>query len=959
MKRGYHHRLSIARSGRVLLRMRLVLVLITYVGAIANPARSDDALNLINSEVPITSRNSDADFEFFEKSIRPILVEHCYECHSGDEDSGGLLLDSRDALAQGGDSGAAIVSGRPEDSLLIQAVRYGNRDLQMPPKNRLENAQIKLLENWIGRGAPDPRMTTLADQAAASGMSVEDGRDFWSFRPVDSPPVPSFVDNEWIRTPIDAFVFEKLLGKGITPAPRADRETLIRRITYDLIGLPPTRRQIEAFVADSSPDAIENLVDRLLASPQYGVRWGRHWLDVARYADSNGLDENLAFGNAWRYRDYVVQSINDDKPFDRFLVEQIAGDLLPAKTLETQTATGFLVLGAKVLAEPDDEKLVMDTVDEQIDVIGKTFLGMTLGCVRCHDHKFDPVKQTDYYSLAAIFKSTKTFGDTKTGAIKHWNEIDFASDDELSAIKAVEEEIAKKKAEATKFKNSTLASIRSNARKQAVDYLIAATKIDIDTPLNEIEKVALPHGLHPRILHHCRRHLKFHADDAFFRAWHSAKGDDHASQVERHYRPLFLELEQAVAKSDDSNEKTVKLSDPRLEQAWHAVRDPSGFLAVPTKAEFAFDDKALAEYNLKMDEARLFESRAPDRLSAMGVTDSTVHHSLPIHIRGSHLNLGNPVTREFPKVMRTSSVRPVFPNNQSGRLELAKWMASSLHPLTARVYVNRVWARHFGTGIVASTENFGVLGDRPSHPKLLDWLARDFIQNGWSTKQLHRMIIRSSTYQMAALHPNDEMASKTDPENRLRWKFPVWRLDAEQIRDSILAASGDLDLSIGGKTIPLRNRQFVFDHTSVDHTKYDSLRRAMYLPVIRNHLYSLFQQFDFPDPTMPTGSRQSTTVAPQALWMMNSDLMMDAASKIAGETLSLSAGEASRVEFAYHRILSRQPTENETRQALTFIRESSHGEAFDSQTVDPVAINRSWILFCQSLLASNEFIFVK
>lgn len=896
-----------------------------------------------------------AGLEFFEKSVRPLLVKHCYKCHAADEDSGGLLLDSRDAILKGGDSGAAIVPGDPNKSLLIEAVRYTNSDLKMPPKNRLPAADIELLEKWVAMGAPDPRTPVVAGAAPApTGMSIEEGRQFWSFKPVSDPSLPEVRTPGWVQTPIDAFVLAKLEASGLQPAPRADKRTLIRRVTFDLTGLPPTPKEIEAFLADESSDAFKKVVERLLDSPAYGVRWGRHWLDVARYADSNGLDENLAFGNAWRYRDYVVNAFNNDKPFNRFLIEQLAGDLVPEANQETKTATGFLVLGAKVLAEPDREKLEMDTIDEQLDSTGKAFLGMTLGCVRCHDHKFDPIKQTDYYALAAIFKSTRTFGDTNTGAIKHWREYSFASQDDLDKLKAVDKLIADKKAAAASFKTAATIKLRNEARAKATEYLVAAAGFDPSMPLTQVEAIAKPLGLHPRILHHCRLHLAYHQDDPFFIRWHELASAGDAAGIEKHYRPLFAAAEAALAAAQKANPKTNTLDDKSLEPVRAALYDAAGFLAVPPKPEFALDAATLAEYHRLADEARIVESNAADAAGAMGVSDGIVRNEVPIHIRGNHRNLGKPVSREFPEVMRTSSVRPILPVNQSGRLEFAQWMASTEHPLTARVYVNRLWRWHFGTGIVASTENFGRLGDRPSHPELLDWLARHFMENGWSTKEMQRLILASSVYQMGSTHPSETAGNQIDAENRLLWKFRLQRLEAEQIRDAILAVSGRLDETLGGKSVPLRNRQFVFDHTSIDHTKYDSLRRALYLPVIRNNVYTLFEQFDFPDPTMPTGNRNSTVVAPQALLMMNSELVMDSADEMARQLLDYSQDKAARVQAAYDRAFGRPPTDLETQRVLAFVAELTSGEGTNNDHEQ-----QAWALFCQSLLASNEFIYLR
>ena len=425
------------------------------------------------------------------------------------------------------------------------------------------------------------------------------------------------------------------------------------------------------------------------------------------------------------------------------------------------------------------------------------------------------------------------------------------------------------------------------------------------------------------------------------------------------YGPLFAAATggEAVERAPNQDAILGSVVLPDLKLVTEALKDRSGFLTVPPKPEFAFDDQTLAEYNRRMEAARVYESKARDVPAAMGVSDDTVLARLPIHIRGSHLNLGEEVGRDFPEVMRNSDVRPVFPRHQSGRLEFARWMASTQHPLTARVYVNRVWRWHFGQGLARTTENFGVLGDRPSHPELLDWLARWFMESGWSTKDLNRLILSSSTYQMSALHPHESDARKVDPDNRLLWKFRMQRLEPEQIRDSILAISGRLERTMAGKTVPLRNRQFVFNHTSVDHTRYDSLRRAVYLPVIRNNLYTMFEQFDFPDPTMPTGNRSETVVAPQALLMMNSDLVLDSADALAESLLQLSASDASRVEIAYQRVLGRYPDERESRRAIDFLAQIQSGARLNADAVDDQWISKGWSLFCQSLFASNEFIY--
>ncbi len=950
--------------------------------------------------VPIALRADDprAGMAYFEQHVRPLLIEHCYECHAADEQSGGLRLDSRAAWQVGGESGVALVSGQPEKSRLIEAVRYENLELQMPPSGKLSRTQIAALERWVEMGAPDPRdaeMTRTVTLSAEVGqrkvkaLSVEEGRDFWSLRPLTNPPVPSVHHRDWIQTPVDAFMLSQLETNGLHPAPPADRRTLIRRVTFDLVGLPPTPQEVDAFLEDSSPNAFQKVCERLLASPQYGERWGRHWLDVARYADSNGLDENLAYGNAWRYRDYVIESFNRDKPFDRFLTEQLAGDLLPQSNSETLTATGFLMLGAKVLAEPDVEKLVMDTVDEQIDAMGKVFLGMTFGCARCHDHKFDPILQADYYALAGFFKSTQTFAGTNMGAIKYWHEHELASARELEDLKAIDAEIAKKKKAASDYKSQAVSQIRSAAMHNAARYLAAASLCGSQPSLNEVKAIAQQFDLHARILFHLCGQLELRRDDPVLSVWHQQLADGSSAEAIEQYFDNLLDL---VAKDKSAGKATVTSQvdsltndtsgpeqsrdepplgetavdnvvaadedrEARVEQAQWLEKLLPELLVVPVQPEFAFDEQTLVEYYALMEAARVIESDAPDPTSIMGVSDGQVLTSVPVHIRGSHRNLGEPVARAFPTVMRTSDVSPVFPRRESGRLELARWMASSQHPLTARVYVNRVWRWHFGHGLVGSTENFGLLGDRASHPELLDWLARFFIESGWSTKELHRLLLASNIYQMSALHPHEDKALAVDSENQWLWKFRRVRLEAEQLRDALLFVSGQLDPRMGGKTVPLRNQQFVFNHTSEDYTKYDSLRRAVYLPVIRNNIYTLFEQFDFPDPTMPAGDRQATVVAPQALLLLNDELVMDAASGLATRVCQSFSQIEQRADWAYRLALSRPANDLEVRRATQFVRNVTNQQKTpNNNKLDEL---RAWTLFCQALLASNEFITVE
>ena len=459
---------------------------------------------------------------FFEQRIRPVLIEKCYECHSeGKKIKGGLALDHREALLHGGDSGPSLVPGEPDRSKLIEAIRYKNRDLQMPPKGALRPEEIRDLETWVRMGAPDPREAKAAAGGGKRIINMEEGRKFWSFTPVGSPAVPAVKNPAWVQTPVDAFVLAELEKAGLQPAPAADKRTLIRRATFDLTGLPPKPQEVADFLADGSTDAFGRVVERLLASPQYGERWGRHWLDVARYADSNGLDENVALGHAWRYRDYVVRAFNEDKPYNQFLIEQIAGDLLPAHETTSRedalAATAFLSLGAKVLAEPDVRKLEMDIIDDQLDTLGKAFMGMTVGCARCHDHKFDPFTHEDYYALAAIFRSTRSLADEKMGAIKFWYEHDVATPEQKAAKKQLEADVKAQTAKVTKYNADTRAALKADLQRRAGDYLAAAAALPDEPDYAQVQSVAQREGLRPRYLLTCRQYLARAGQVPFFK----------------------------------------------------------------------------------------------------------------------------------------------------------------------------------------------------------------------------------------------------------------------------------------------------------------------------------------------------------------------------------------------------------------------------------------------------------
>ena len=793
----------------------------------------------------------DAGNAFFEKKIRPVLVRYCYECHGEETQESDLRLDNYADLMRGGATGPAVVANNLDESLLIHVLRYEDEELQMPPDQKLADEIINDFVAWIEMGAPHPDAATTKVKPREDAVNWEKERKFWSFQAISNPATPTVKNSDWATNSLDHFVLAELEKQGLTPAPMADKTTLIRRVTFALTGLPPTPDQVQVFLADKSDDAYEKLIERLLESPAYGERWGRFWLDVVRYADSNGLDENIAHGNAWRYRDYVIQAFNDDIPFDQFIQEQLAGDLLESTdnielTNRRLVATGFLVLGPKVLAEGDQDKLAMDIIDEQIDTIGRAFMGMTIGCARCHDHKFDPISTEDYYALASIFKSTHTMESYKR--IAKWNENEVftptlrAEYDKLSAdIEATQAQV----------KETTAAANQELLKRLAVEKL--------------------------------------------------------PEKPETHYTAEFK------TKLEELNKQITSLTEQRGESP-----------------------------------------------SAMGVKEAEPVN-LKVHIRGSHLSLGKQVSRRMPQVFLHSTEFQI-PNEQSGRLQFANWLTSESHPLTARVLANRLWRWHFGKGIQGSTDNFGNLGDLPTNPALLDHAAQQLLQNNWSVKQWHRWVMNSSTYKMSSTFDTDD--SQQDPANIYLWRFPVRRLEAESIRDSILAVSGMLDREMGGSMLHVKNREFLFDHTSKDATDYSSLRRSVYLPVIRNNLYDFFQLFDFNDASVINGNRDTTTVAPQALFMMNSPLVEEASCQLAHQLEQLP--EKQQIIQLYQLAFSRQPSKAEFSLAKRYLRQFQATPITliegnnQEDTNEPMSAEfQALKLLCHSILASNEFIYVK
>lgn len=1028
---------------------------------------------------------------FFEKNIRPILTAQCLGCHSAASRPvmGGLRLDTREFALKGGSRGASIVPGNPAESLLLKAVLHTAGPLRMPPGPKMKDSDAAMLAEWIRMGAP---------WGASATTPVSATTTFWAFEAPKEPAVPAVKQHGWIRSPIDAFLLAPLEAKGLKPAAPADKRTLIRRASYDLTGLPPTVAEVREFLADESPGAFAKVVDRLLASPRYGERWGRHWLDVARYADSNGLDENLVYRNAYRYRDYVIAAFNKDKSFDRFLQEQLAGDLLPPpkdekEQYERWTATGFLSLGAKMLAEDDPVKMKMDIVDEQLDTTMRAFLGLTVGCARCHDHKFDPISQADYYSLAGIFTSSKTMDNFKV--VAKWHEHVLAPKEDRDRLAAHQASIEAKRREIAAITKSENERLKLEATDRIGAYLLAAADLQrdaqvriapIESAANAIvmDAASFSSGNVNRTLEKKKTNVPKDAKGPFFAEYtveapaageyqldilDQEKGSgtqdiwvngvwmkrgagpvqnraaspetggwtwlavvplksgtntvrlEHASRfpyfekilLAPHIGPLTPRtavqiankygvnpdfLDQLVDYLERSNGATASVlyawetlgtdaprsnwtspvaqlfqnhrgatreelashyealfrqavkegktaTDPAIKALSEFLREKFGPFRAPENARRYYAPSIREQLAKLDDEARKLEAAVPDLPHAMGIRENDSIDDLQIHIRGSHWTLGEKVPRGFLKVLGAQN-HLAIPAKESGRLQLAQWMTQKDHPLTSRVMVNRIWRGHFGRGIVRSVDNFGRLGEKPSNQPLLDWLALRFVEGGWSIKSMHRLIMLSSAYQMSTAY--DATAAERDPENVLLWRMPRRRLEAESIRDGILSVAGALVHVEGGSILKYKDRQYVANTAKGGDIDYDRPSRAVYIPVVRSSMYDVFQAFDLPDPSASNGDRDSTVVAPQALFMMNSSIMLRHSGTMAANLPQ--ADDETRIRTAYDRALSRPPTPTEIDEALTFLNRVQKEWQGDR--------SKAWQSFCKSLLSSNEFIYI-
>lgn len=769
------------------------------------------------------------DTAFFEAKIRPVLVRHCYECHSleSGKAKGGLVLDTRQGIRLGGDTGPAVVPGESAKSLLLSAIKHSDPDLEMPPKKpRLPEQVIADFEAWIKAGAADPRESAMK-AAERPPVDLKSGRKFWSYQKPRSA-----------GGTIDGFIQAKLKENGLEPAPVAEPVIILRRLYFDLIGLPPTPEQAAAF----SMDQLEATVDGLLNSPRFGERWGRHWLDVARYAESNGRESNLTFPHAWRYRDYVIDAVNADVPFDRFIIEQIAGDLLPAQgdaeRARLLIATGFLALGPKGLNEMNKAQFAADVADEQIDAVTRAVLASSIACARCHDHKTDPFSMEDYYALAGIFKSTQTF-------YGNWIDSENNNHGHLIRLPGLPGQvIPNRPLSADRVRQLKEDLVRLQAEEKAQNEYVAKAKAD----RRDIS------GEYHRILATAIRIL-----------WNRGGIEGQLETVDEQGHALPL---------------------------------------------------------------------------CMGVQDAKNIQDSQLYDRGEIARPVKSVPRGFPKIMGSGAA---MPKEHSGRLELARWLVSRENPLAARVLANRVWRHLLGAGIVRTVDNFGFSGERPSHPELLDYLALRFMDGGWSVKKLIKEIVMSEAYRQASTYRSESF--EKDPDNRLLWRANKRRLDAEVIRDSMLAVAGVLDTSrrpgslvaeLDGQSVSL-----IGFNAKLPSDLDGSRRRSVYLPVLRDHLPDVLEQFDVANPNLVTGNRDVTNVPLQALYLLNGPFVQEQAEALAKRIQS----SPGRVQAAFQICFNREPDAGELALSEKFLH---------SGPPDSFKLLQA---FCQSLFASAEFRF--
>ncbi|MDA0838698.1 MAG: DUF1549 domain-containing protein [Planctomycetota bacterium] len=905
-------------------------------------------------------------FEFFENQVRPLFSRHCYKCHStqAKKVKGKLYLDSHAAAIKGGESGPALVPGNPEESLLIKAVQYQEESLEMPPNAKLTEAEIDALVKWVKMGAPWPK-------ADREELVIEEQpydwekfrREHWSFKPIQKPALPSSQEFAGEKNPIDMFIFERLKKAGLKASPPASRRTLIRRAYFDLIGLPPPPEAVDTFLKDSSPGAFSNVIDELLNSPHYGERWGRHWLDVARYSDGlGGFLDNGALPQAWQFRDWVVRSLNRDMPYDEFVREQIAGDLLEKP--DSKIGPGFFAVGPTYSSDGGDpeakSQAEAETLADRVDTLSRAFLAMTVQCARCHDHKFDPITTKDYYALAGIFRNTAVV------------DLPLASKEVVARYNEAQIAIKAKDTKIKQWISDREQAMQDDVQRNVSGYLLGHRKflanLKAEIPITNPEEWARKNGL----------------VDIVFKRWHELlqktgdelkklPGNHWENRIYREIAPWF-----SLPIVDDSNSEDAQVlgeaENPADDVAVGPVIDASKSQGdnkpeTPKQIALAFQkrltdilaspenrktNKALLdaldkicdfkgqaeklateeEKNeiaaLKMELEALQKESPPRYPTAHGLADRGTA-DMHVGIRGDIRIKGEIAPRRFLQIV--VGEKPVYFKKGSGRLELADAVVDKNNPLTARVMVNRIWLNHFGKALVRTPSNFGILGEKPTHPKLLDWLAATFIESGWSMKTMHKLIMTSAAWQMSSSH--DETNFGIDGDNRLIWRMNPRRLDVESWRDSLLAVTGELDETLGG---------------APSNNILGDRRRTIYTIISRNgdkfSSDEFLRLFDFPDPRSTSARRVTSIVPQQYLFMMNSEFMLQRA-KAFSEKLQKDAPDAAGwVERAYSILYNRRPSEKESEIGSAFLSAQKTGE----QKIEN---------FSQFLMSAHEFMYVE
>ena len=893
---------------------------------------------------------------FFESKIRPVLIEHCIGCHGARKQEAGLRLDTSNAVTKGGDAGPVILSGKPEESPFIEVLQHAG-PVKMPPKTKLPEAVIQDLETWVKLGAVWP---------ADSTPSTPDRSplEHWAFQPVQTPAIPATSRHGWTSNPVDAFIAARLDTARLEPSPAADRRTLLRRLALDLTGLPPSQTEVDDFLNDPAPDdlAWARQVDRLLASPRLGERWGRYWLDVARYADTKGyvFFEDAAFPWAWTYRDYVISSLNEDRPYDRFVTEQLAADLVPSSgDARDLRALGLLTVGGRFMNN------VHDVIDDRIDVVSRGFLGLTIGCARCHDHKYDPVSQADYYALYGVFASS-----VEPDLPPVYEPASHQPESFNTELKARQDKLAG-------FVQLKRSELEASAQRRVAEYLQEASKLRAKPATEEFMLIADGGDLNPTILGRWQTYLdrarrEHHPVLAAWLAFEDLDDSQFAqhaparlqaliqSQPEKPINPLVLVaiqepplasradlasrlgrlLNQTEAIWQDFRRRTqlearpaITLAEPireQLRQVFHSLDAPSNILLLP------YGNLALLPDRPSQDEFKKFKGAveewiktgpgAPPR--AMVVNDRQPPVEPRVFLRGNPNRTGQAVTRRPPRILTGGTEAPGAPG--SGRLELARSIVDRGNPLTARVLVNRVWMQHIGTPLVGTPSDFGLRSEPPSHPELLDWLASSFVEHNYSIKWLHRTITSSATYRQAS-KPRSE-AEAIDPENQLFWRANRRRLEMEAMRDAMLAAAGSLDQRIGGPSFA----------SLVDPA---TPRRSLYGSIDRLNLPGVFRTFDFPDPTTSSPKRDQTTVAPQALFLMNHPFTATMAGLALKQANEPATDFDLRLSGLFSRLFQRAPDTTERELARSFMSAENDQEL-------------GWQRLTHALMLTNEFIFV-